>query len=47
MVIVNTTVHETQIKQPLTNRGVLLSTLLHAILNTFPQFAECIIKDCR
>jgi hypothetical protein len=27
-------------------RGVLLSTLLHAIVYDFTQFAECICRDC-
>jgi hypothetical protein len=35
------------VSEPLTYRGVLLSTLLQAILNTFPPFAECIITDCK
>jgi hypothetical protein len=33
------------VSEPLTYRGVLMSTLLQAILNTFPPFAECIITD--
>jgi hypothetical protein len=35
------------VSEPLTYRGVLMSTLLQAILNTFPPFAEYIITDCK
>jgi hypothetical protein len=33
--------------EPLSYRGALLSTLLHANVYVFTQFAECTSRDCK